>query len=159
MSSDVSLYTTFQAIDGSGLATGIKESLWLFPAIEAVHLLALALLGGAVLMIDLRLFGVGLSQQPVSAVARQARPWLIAGLLTLIVSGTLIGISEALKLYDKEAFWVKMTALLVAILFTFAVQLPLARREIAGAPAKALATGSILVWLTVAMAGRWIGFS
>jgi hypothetical protein len=105
------------------------------------------------------LFGAGLTLQPVSAVERSARPWLIGAILTLVTTGVLIGISEALKLYDKEAFWVKMAALAVALVFTFAVKLPLARRDVSGLPAKALATLSILLWLTVAMAGRWIGFS
>ncbi|HEY1837008.1 MAG TPA: DUF6644 family protein [Rhizomicrobium sp.] len=155
----MSLYAQFQALDSSALATGIKGSLWLFPAIEAVHLLALALLGGAVLMLDLRLLGAGLIRQPVAAVERNARPWLIGAIATLIVTGVLIGISEALKLYDKDAFWVKMAALAVVLVFTFAVKLPMARRGVSGLAAKVLATLSILLWLTVAMAGRWIGFS
>lgn len=153
------LYAQFAAVEGSSLGTAIKESLWLFPAIEAVHLLALALLGGAVLLLDLRLLGLGLTLQPTSAVERGARPWLIAALTTMIVSGVLIGISEALKLYDKQAFWVKMAALLAALIFTFAIKLPLARRDVTGLAAKALAVVSLGLWLTVALAGRWIGFS
>ncbi len=155
----MSLYDLFQAIDTSALATAIKESLWLFPAIEAVHLLALALLGGAILMLDLRLLGAGLTRQPVSLVERNARPWLIAAVSTLIVTGLLIGISEAMKLYDKDAFWVKMSALALALVFTFAVQMPLAKRDVSGWQAKTLAVVSLTLWLSVAMAGRWIGFS
>jgi hypothetical protein len=137
----------------------IKESSWLFPAIEAVHLLALALLGGALLMLDLRMLGVGLTSEPTSAVEREARPWLIAALAAMIVSGVLIGCSEALKLYDKPAFWVKMAALAAAITFTFAIKLPLARRDVSGLKAKSVAMLSLGLWLTVALAGRWIGFS
>jgi hypothetical protein len=153
------LYAQFAAVESSSLGTAIKESLWLFPAIEAVHLLALALLGGALLMLDLRLLGVGLTLLPTSAVERGARPWLIAALMTMVTSGVLIGISEALKLYDKQAFWVKMAALLAAVIFTFAVKLPQARRDVTGRRAQALGTVSIALWLTVALAGRWIGFS
>ena len=153
------LYAQFAAVESSFLGTAIKESLWLFPAIEAVHLLALALLGGALLMLDLRLLGVGLTLLPTSAVERGARPWLIAALMTMGASGVLIGISEALKLYDKQAFWVKMGALLAALIFTFAVKLPQARRDVTGRRAQALGTVSIALWLTVALAGRWIGFS
>lgn len=153
------LYAQFAAVESSSLGTAIKESLWLFPAIEAVHLLALALLGGALLMLDLRLLGVGLTLLPTSAVERGARPLLIAALMTMVASGVLIGISEALKLYDKQAFWVKMAALLAAVIFTFAVKLPQARRNVAGRRAQALGTVSIALWLTVALAGRWIGFS
>jgi len=155
----MTLFDQFQAIEESALGTTIKESLWLFPAIEAVHLLALALLGGAVLMLDLRLLGAGLTQQPVPAIERNARPWLIAAVVTLIVTGILIGMSEALKLYDKDAFWVKMAALLAALVFTFAIKIPLVHRGVGGARGKALAIVSIALWLSVAMAGRWIGFS
>lgn len=110
-------------------------------------------------MLNLRLLGVGLSAQSVSEVEREARPWLMAALITMLVTGGLIGTSEALKLYDKPAFWVKMAALLTVLVFTFVLQLPLARREVSGLAAKALAVVSLGLWLTVALAGRWIGFS
>jgi len=153
------VYRLFGSIEASALGNAIKQSLWLFPAIESVHLLALAFLGGALLMLDLRLLGAGLTLRTVSAVERDARPWLIGALVTMIVTGTLIGVSEALKLYDRDAFWVKMAALAAAILFTFAIKQPLARRDVSGLAAKALGIVSIALWLTVAIAGRWIGFS
>jgi hypothetical protein len=153
------LYGVFEGLEASAIGGAIKDSLWLFPAIEAVHLLALAMLGGALLMLDLRLLGVGLAAQPVSAVERTARPWLIGAIATLILTGVLIGLSEAVKLYGKPAYWVKMAALAAALIFTFAVKAPLARREVAGIAAKALAAVSLALWLTVALAGRWIGFS
>lgn len=153
------LYHLFQSIEASLLGNAIKQSLWLFPAIEAVHLIALAFLGGALLMLDLRLLGAGLTLKSVSSVEHDARPWLIGALVTMIATGTLIGVSEALKLYDRDAFWVKMAALATAIVFTFAIKQPMARRGVDGLLAKALGLVSIALWLTVAIAGRWIGFS
>jgi hypothetical protein len=154
----VSLYRTFEAMEATPVGAAIKDSVWLFPAIEAVHLLALAMLGGAVLMLDLRLLGLGLRSQPISLVARETRPWLIGAIATLVLTGVLIGLSEALKLLDKPAFWVKMAALAASLVFTFFVKLPLARRE-PGLVAIPLAVVSLALWLTVALAGRWIGFS
>ncbi len=153
------VYRLFGSIEASALGHAIKQSLWLFPAIESVHLIALAFLGGALLMLDLRLLGAGLTFKTVSSVERDARPWLIGALATMLATGVLIGTSEALKLYDRDAFWVKMAALAAAILFTFAVKQPMARRDVSGLAAKALAITSIALWLTVAIAGRWIGFS
>lgn len=153
------LYAQFAAVEGSDLGTAIKASSWLFPAIEAVHLLALALLGGSLLLLDLRLLGAGLTLQSTSTVERETRPWLISALTTMVASGVLIGCSEALKLYDKPAFWVKMATLAVAAIFTFTIKLPIARRDVSGLEAKLLAVLSIGLWLTVALAGRWIGFS
>ena len=61
----VSLLHWFQWFERTGIGVAIRESTWLFPAIEAVHLLALALIGGAVLIVDLRLFGWGVRRIPV----------------------------------------------------------------------------------------------
>lgn len=154
----MSLYHQFEGLEATPLGDGIKNSVWLFPAIEAVHLLALALLGGAILMLDLRLLGLGLTGQPASSVERETRPWVIGALATMILTGGLLGVSEAVKLYDKHAFWVKMIALACALTFTFAVKVPLARRD-ARLLGRVAALVSLALWLTVALAGRWIGFS
>ena len=154
----MSLYPVFEALEATPVGAAIKESVWLFPAIEAVHLLALATLGGAVLMLDLRLLGLGLTGQPVATVERDSRPWLIGAVAAMILTGSLLGVSEAVKLYDKQAFWVKMIALAAALLFTFAVKAPLARRG-PNRLAAPVAVVSLALWLTVAIAGRWIGFS
>ncbi|HLZ85301.1 MAG TPA: DUF6644 family protein [Caulobacteraceae bacterium] len=154
----MSLYHQFEALEATPIGDGIKNSIWLFPAIEAVHLLALSLLGGAVLMLDLRLLGVGLTSQLPSSVERETRPWLVGALAVMVVTGSLLGLSEAVKLYDKQAFWVKMIALATALLFTFGVKAPLTHRGPAWM-ARPLAVASLALWLTVAIAGRWIGFS
>ena len=153
------LYRLCEAIEATPLGVAVKDSTWLFPAIESVHLVALALLGGALLMLDLRLLGVGLTAQKTSSVERSARPWLLGAILTMVTTGVLSGVSEALKLLDREAFTVKMIALAGALLFTFAVRGPLARRDVSGLPAMAVGAVSLSLWLTGALAGRWIGFS
>src|ERR1700719_2226834 len=110
-------------------------------------------------MLDLRLMGVGLTGQKTSSVERSARPWLVGAIAVMVATGVLIGASEALKLLDRKAFTVKMIALAAALVFTFTVRNPQARRDVGGVPAKAIAAVSLGLWLTVALAGRWIGFS
>jgi len=142
-------YPIFDWLENTPLADAIKDSTWLFPAIESVHLLALALLGGAILMLDLRLLGVGLTGQTPAQVERGARPWLIAAILTMIATGSLIGVSEATKLLDRHAFWVKMAALALALAFTFAVRNPRARRDASGWPARAIASAPVAaIWIS-----------
>lgn len=120
----------------------------------------MAMLGGAVLMLDLRLLGAGLIAQSTATLERQTRPWLIGAIGVMIASGVPLALSEAVKLYGNEAFWVKMGALLVVLVFTFAVRNRIARRDPAvGTLSRAIALISIALWLTVAIAGRWIGFS
>jgi hypothetical protein len=156
----MSLFHTFEGFEALSISQAIRGSVWLFPAIEAVHLLALATLGGAILIVDLRLMGAGLIAQPVAQVERDARPWFLGALCVMLATGIPLGLSEAVKLYDKPAFWVKMTALSLALVFALAVRTRLVARVTSGRPAAwGMALVSLALWLTVALAGRWIGFS
>ena len=101
----------FEWCEATALGLAVRESVWLFPAIEAVHLLGLCLLGGALLIVDLRMLGAGLTRTPVALLARQARPWLVAGVVTMLATGVLLFLSEAIKCYYSQAFWVKITTL------------------------------------------------
>lgn len=150
----------FEWCEATALGLTVRESVWLFPAIEAVHLLGLCLVGGALLIVDLRMLGAGLTRTPVALLARQARPWLVAGVATMLATGVLLFLSEAIKCYYSQAFWVKITTLPLALLFTFAVRERVAARSnVAGAPVAATGALSIALWVIVAAAGRWIGFS
>ena len=150
----------FQSIENSGVGEAIRDSKWLFPVIEAVHLLGLAVIGGAVLIVDLRLFGYGLRSQPVRQVARSAQPWLIGSLAVMLVTGSLLFSSEATKCYYHDAFWVKMTSLALAILFTFTIRRRVTlSKKIAPVWSKVVAIVSVALWSGVGIGGRWIGFS
>ena len=149
----------FDALERGPVGAAIRESLWLFPAIEAVHLLGLALLGGAVLMVDLRLVGAGLTERTPAQAVADARPWLLCAIAVMFATGVPLFLSEAVKCFYNFSFWVKMTTLPVALAFTFLVKHPLARRDLARPAAAALGLVSIALWFTVAAAGRWIGFS
>jgi hypothetical protein len=156
----MSLLWFFEWSNNTAVAAAIRNSSWLFPVIEAVHLLALAVLGGMILLVDFRLCGLGLKRQPIAEIARDVQPWMIGSLVTMLVSGALLFSSEALKCYENGAFWVKMTALLLAIVFTFTV-----RRYATSEHARTTATWdrvvaaiSLTLWFGVGMAGRGIGF-
>ena len=155
------LFPFFQWCEASWLGQLVRESVWLFPAIEAVHLLGLCLLGGALLVVDLRLMGLGLRNQPVALIARSARPWLIAGVAVMLITGVLLFMSEAVKCYYNPSFRVMITTLPFALVFTFAVRERVASRagSVTSWKSRLIATVSLMLWFTVAMAGRWIGFS
>jgi hypothetical protein len=157
----VSLLAVFQAIENSAIGEAIRSSAWLFPVIESIHLLGLAVLGGAVLMVDMRLLGLGLRTQPVSELSRYARPWLIVGLLVMLPTGFLLFVSEAVKCYYHGAFWVKMTSLALALLFTFTIKrrVALAETPVGWGANRLVALVSIALWTGVGVGGRWIGFS
>jgi hypothetical protein len=155
----------FQWCETVWLGRVVVESLWLFPVIEAVHLLALSVLGGAVLIVDLRMLGAGLTHRSVPEIARSARPYLIGALAGMIVTGVPLFLSEPTKCYYSNAFWVKMTTLAIALLFTFTIRATAIVVDSPEPPVRNTArlrligALSIALWVTVAAAGRWIGFS
>jgi hypothetical protein len=156
------LLTFFTWCENLGIGEAIRASLWLFPVIESVHLLALAVLGGAVLSVNLSLLGLGLGRKSSADVWRATYGWLAGSTAVMIVSGLLLFTSEAVKLYYHEAFWVKMSALVLSLLFTATVQ----RRTALASPgvvslrrSRAVGLVSLLLWFLVGAGGRWIGFS
>lgn len=154
----MSLYHTAQTIEASALGQTIRESTWLFPAIESTHLLALALLGGSVLIISLSILGWGL-KTPVVELYKSAHRYMNAAVIVLLITGVFLGISEPVKLYGRQAFWVKMISLAIALIVTYFMFNPLVRRGQTGGAARLVTVLTLAAWLTVAMAGRWIGFS
>jgi hypothetical protein len=158
----MSLLHFFAWCEHSAVGGAIRSSNWLFPVIEAFHLLGLAVIGGAVLVVDLRLFGFGLRRQPVAQLARDAQPWLIVSLMVMVATGVLMFTSEAIKCYYHPAFWVKMMSLFLAIMFTFTVHKKVVMTDetrIGPLWSKLVALVSITLWSGVGIGGRWIGFS
>ena len=138
----------------------VVGSLWLFPVIEAVHLLALSMLGGAILIVDLRLLGTGLKHRSPAELWRESRPYLIGAIAMLIATGVPLFLSEAVKCYYSNAFWLKMTTLPFAIAFAFTIRAWTLREDVRNTARQRLVGAlSIALWVTVAAAGRWIGFS
>jgi hypothetical protein len=157
----MSLLPWFQWCENAGLIVAMRRSLWLFPAIESMHLIGLALMGGAVLTVDLCLLGFGPGQQAPARVAREADRWLFISLLVMLPTGFLLFMASAVKCYHLPVFWVKMTALALALIFTFGVRRPVAIAEQARVGpvwSKVVALVSLFLWSSVAIAGRFVGF-
>ena len=153
---------TFNWIEMSSLGASVRDSLWAFAVIESVHLLALAVMGGAVLIVDLRLFGLGLRRQPVAQLARDAQPWLIGSLAMMLITGfPLMASLAASKYYVNLAFQLKMVFLLLAIIFTFTVRRRLIfsdESRINPMMARIVGLVSVFLWSGVGFMGRGIGF-
>jgi hypothetical protein len=146
-------------LDGSAVGIAIRDSSLLFPIVETFHLLALSLLGGAVLIVDLRLLGFG-TRQPVTQVAKDAQPWLVGSLVVMAISGLLMFMSEVMKMYDSGPFRIKMVVLFFALLFTFTVRRRVLTAESGVTPlyGRVVAAISMVLWLSVGISGRAIGF-
>ncbi|HZT75928.1 MAG TPA: DUF6644 family protein [Vicinamibacterales bacterium] len=156
------MLSVFQSIEWSSVGQLIKNSPWAFAVIESIHLLALAVIGGAVLLVDLRLMGLGLKRQTVTEVARDAQPVLVWSLGVMLLTGIALFVSEAIKCYYSTPFWVKMASLLLAILFTFTIKRKITLADNATrnpALMRVVAVVSLALWFGVGAGGRWIGFS
>jgi hypothetical protein len=155
-------FAVFQWLERTSVSVAINESLWAFAVIEAVHLLALAVIGGAVLAVDLRLLGVVFQRQRVADLARVLHPWLVWSLVGMLVTGFVLFISlAASKYYVHDYFWVKMYFLAAAIVFSFTVRQWVVMGDDAranSAVAKLVALVSIILWSGVGFAGKAIGY-
>jgi hypothetical protein len=151
----------FRWVEQSSIGNWIADSSWLFPAIEAVHIVALTILFGAILMLNLRLFGLVLVHKPVAQLARELGPWILCSLVIILASGFLLFSSEAMKSYTSVPFQVKMLFLFGAILFHYTLYGRLTQaRDGRVHPLwnKLAATLSVALWLGVGIGGRAIGF-
>jgi hypothetical protein len=147
--------------NGSFFGHGIRDSVWLFPFVEIFHLLALGLLGGTVLLLNMSLLGVRFRGEPVAVVARDVRPWMVGSIAVMLISGFLLFSTEAVKMYGNRAFQLKMCFLLLALLFTFTVHRSVSSSDegrITPFWRAVTAVVSILLWAGVALGGRAIGY-
>jgi heme A synthase len=96
------------------VGSSVRESLWLFPAIETVHLLGMAALVGTITVFDLRLLGWMMRRERVSELARRLLPWTWLGFALQVVTGIALFLSEAAKVYSNPAFRLKIVLILLA---------------------------------------------
>jgi len=150
----------FEWMEALPISNTIRESVWFYALDQSLHLVALAVFAGAVLVVDLRLMGRGMRETPLAKVARDAQPWLILSFLALLVTGIPQLLSTAMKEYYSSFFWFKMDVMLVALIFTFTLRRKVTLTDEARVKpiwAKAVGLVSIVLWAAVAIPARLIG--
>lgn len=152
------------ALEMSAPAEALRQSVWLYPLVEVLHILGLALLVGAITAFDLRLMGVG-CRLPAAALSRLLLPVAVTGFALAVPSGGLLFVTEATALAVNPAFLTKM-GLLVLALANIAVFHSGAGRRIAGwgaggtpPPAARIAgAASLVLWVAILALGRMIAY-
>ena len=154
-----------QRLQDLSFPTDIRESDWLFPTIETMHVLALVLVVGSILMVDLRLLGIVNRERSVRSVTAERLPVTWSAFLVAAVAGSFLFSSKAVTYYDDFAFRLKLVCLLLAGI-NMAWFHALTYRRVAewdrGPPPRAarIAGGiSLILWITIVGAGRWVGFT
>lgn len=155
-----------KALEGSGLATKIRESLLLFPLLESTHVIGLALVFGTIAIIDLRLIGLASSQRSFKRMYSDILKWTWAAFALTALTGALMFITNATVYYHNFYFRTKMLLLVLAGINMGAFELTLGRKveswdKAPSAPPLGRAVGvlSIALWIAVIFMGRLIGFT
>jgi hypothetical protein len=159
------IFAICQWLEQTTVGTTIKESLWLFPIIETVHIFGIILLVGATSILDLRLMGLAFRDESVSRLGGRFLPWAWAGFITQVTTGLLLFSSEATKMYVNTGFQIKMLLILTAginvlVFHSITYQSVDQWDNDPVAPFGARVAGliSILLWFGIVAAGRWIAY-
>lgn len=142
-----------------------REVLWIVPAAQSIHILAIAIAMSALLMIHLRSIGVLAQDQPRIEIADRFLPALWIALPVLLATGSILIIAEPARSLRNPAFYWKMGLLLLGISITLAYARPLrrdptwwddltGRRQVASG----IAVTSLVIWVAIVFCGRWIAY-
>jgi hypothetical protein len=160
--------TALGALEASGLGQAMRQWLWLYPAVEIVHIVGIGLLFGSIAILDLRLLGVSRGI-PVRALARHVLPWTAAAFLLIVPSGLMMFTAHASDFISSPVFAVKMclimaaganAALFHAIVFpSVGVWDSEEMRKLGPPPsARACAAASLAIWISVIACGRLLAY-
>ena len=159
------LFAFCQWLEQTPVGTSVRDSLWLFPIIETVHLLALAFSVGIIIFVDLRLVGLAFRDRPVSEVFDRLQPMALKGFAVNVVSGLLLYISEPVKCYHSTYFMIKLALLFLLGLNAFSFQFyyrgVAAWDKAVVLPVRARFAGwlSLVFWAGVVVMGRAIAYA
>ena len=157
------LFETVQAMPSS---LAIRESIYLYPVIESVHVLSTCLFLGLVTMMDLRLVSATLRSAPLTDVQHRLFPWQMAGFALMLVSGVLLVFTEPLRFYSNIFFQVKMVLLLLAGLNMLVFHTGVYRRvaewdhhEVFPGSARVAGALSMMLFSGIVVCGRMIAYN
>ncbi len=162
----MAILDALQRVQDSGLAMDFLSSQYVYPAVESLHVLGLALSVGLLAIADLRLIGALLRGQPVGDSLQPLRAWMLAGFALMFATGMALFCTEAAKLYVNPLFRAKMLFVAFAGANALYFELKLGRHVSAWSnplnpplAAKLAGFASLACWAVVILCGRWIAYA
>lgn len=153
-----------EALAHSPLGTALRESVWLYPTVETIHIVGFALLFGSIVVVDLRLLGLRRSVA-LGPLMSFVLPITLLSLLLVVPTGLLLFAAHANDLVGNRAFVIKMGLLFFAAINALMFHAGPYRAEIEAPPGhrargstRLFATLSIALWISILVAGRWIAY-
>lgn len=155
----------FEWLNGTGLATAVRESEMLFPWTESLHVLALTIVVGSIAIVDLRLLGIASGKRPISKLMKDVLPITWVAFVGALITGLVMFISQAPTYAANFFFQIKMVMLVLVginvLVFHGMTVRSLAQWDTAKnvpMPVRVAGATSLLLWTCVIVFGRWIGF-
>ncbi len=152
-------------IESTALGLAMRQSTWLYPAVETVHIIGLAILVGSIAVLDLRILGLSRSL-PVRKLANHTLPWTAGSFLLIVPSGLMMFAAHATDFISSPVFALKiclvMAGVLNAALFHATVFRGAAQWDVDATPpasARASAALSLAIWLSVIACGRLLAYT
>ncbi|HEY6905518.1 MAG TPA: DUF6644 family protein [Candidatus Acidoferrales bacterium] len=149
----------------TSLSISLREGTYDYPVLLIVHVLSVALFGGMVAIGNLRVLGLAMRGVPVSQVIEQFRPWKWTGFALLLLTGTLLSISDPVEYGGNVMYWISLLLLLAAganaFVFRFGIYRSVAswdRAAVTPPSARRWAGLSLALWIALVFAGRAIAF-
>ena len=140
--------------------TYLRESTYGFSILLTAHVVSMCLFLGLIIMMDLRLMGLGNRRTPPAEIQRRLFPWQIFGFIIMVISGVLLFYSKPLYYYGKGFFWTKMVLMGLAGLNAGIIHLVTHRGQggwDSGA-AKTAGAASLILWASVLITGRLVAY-
>ncbi len=148
----------FKWLTTSPWAKAMNGPEWAFPVVQSLHFIGFALSIGTIAIVDLRLLGLGMRRQNAAELAADLKPWTLAGIAVMLITGPLMFSADAVTYHLNPSFQFKMVCLMLALLFHFTLHRRAVRSDVPPFAAKLAGAMSLLLWTSVVAGGRFIAF-
>ena len=152
-------------LQATPVSAGIQTVAWIIPLVQSIHILMIGVVFVSMLMIALRVMGWVRTDEPFAVVLRRFTPWIAGGLIVMGLTGLVMIVGEPVRQFTSTSFWVKMALLLVAVTSALAFRAVLGPGKLTAgcelqfsSRSRAVAVGTILVWLAIIFFGRAIAY-
>jgi len=153
------MHSAIEWLYGTAVSSAIRDTDWIVPTVQAIHICAITVVVGSALVTELRVAGLVAPDESLNVVAQRYLPWMWRALAVLVATGLVMVIGEPERVLGNRVFWIKMSLVALGVLLSVFLRRPLLRSAGEGQPLKALAWLLIILWVAVIFSGRWIAYT
>lgn len=155
----------FQWMSDTPWSVALRESFYVWPVLEASHVITLMAFVGTIVMVDLRLLGIVLPNARVSQLTEKVLPWTVGSFIVMVVTGLILFYAKPMIYYHSVFFRVKMAIIVIALanILVFhkkaqANQAEWDEAAVLPGPVRMSALISLSAWMIIVILGRMIAY-